>query len=115
MRKIAKSGIRSVKKAQGGDTTSRKPTPDQLDAMNRQSYLNRIMNTSRPDTLSSPERKERADIILQKVRKAQESAPKQRKGGKTAAKVAKKGTKVAVTKKAKYGAVAKKASSKRSK
>jgi hypothetical protein len=114
MRKIAKSGIRSVKKAQVGDTTSRKKmSPDALDIQKKLARDQYLRETTRPDTLSSGERSYRTNMMLEEIKKKQ-AAMKQRKGGKTAAKVAKKGTKVAVTKKAKYG-TAKKASSKRSK
>lgn len=112
MRKIAQKGVRApqvnkaakaakasmakkyrtggMKKAQTG-TQYTSSKPDQKAIEERQRYLDRIMNTNRPDTLTArsryvpglTERQERANIINERVRKVQENSPKQRGGGKT--------------------------------
>lgn len=113
MRKIAQTGTRAPriqtaqkearmavrmakKKAQTGTKyTSNKS--DQKEIEERQKYLDRILNTNRPDTLTArsryvpglTERQERANIINERVRRAQENAPKQKSGGKSVKRVKK--------------------------
>jgi hypothetical protein len=115
MRKITQRATRtsSVKKAQNGT----KETEEQR-IMREYNEKMKRWQTSRPDTLAPGDRAERNAWIMDRVKRIQENAPKQKqkRGGvtKKAQTGAKTKAQMGVRTKAKYGA-AKKSSSRRSK